>query len=122
MTNVSVISTFTAIHGSGKVEFESDIAETTVRDVKEQVQQLANVPIEKQSIWWRGYILDDESLSLSQACVGVNEGEHIEVSPESLVLFMTIPVEEKYQRRPTSPLEIYSKATIALIRIHARRC
>jgi hypothetical protein len=103
MTKISVISTFTTIQGSGKVEFGCDVATTTVRDIKERVANLACVPAEDQSIWWRGYILDDESLSLLHACRGVNMGETIEnAGVESLVLYMTVPIETKYHR-PSSP-------------------
>lgn len=94
-TKVSVISTFTTIQGSGQVEFDCDVGTTTVGVVKELVENVAQVKAEKQSIWWRGYILDDDTLTLLQACRGVDEGESIDVGADSLVIFMTEPIEKK---------------------------
>lgn len=98
MTKLVVVSTYTAIPGHGQVDFgDCDLQTTTVEQVKRWIESLASVPFSNQSIWWRGYILDQDSLSLSQACVGVNEGEAIDVNADSLVLFLTTP-SENYQR------------------------
>ena len=70
-------------------------------EVKKRVHDLAQIPIENQSLWWRGYILDDDDLPLIHACVGVNEGERIHEDIPALVLFVTVPVEEQYRRPPT---------------------
>jgi hypothetical protein len=99
MTKVSVTSTFTTIQGSGKVAFDCDVETTTIGDVKNRVENLAHVPAATQSIWWRGYILDDDSLPLLQACRGVNDGESIDADLEALTIFMTVPIEK---RRPQS--------------------
>jgi len=101
MTKLSVVSTFTTIQGSGKVEFECKVGDTTVGEVKKRVQELAQIPAENQSLWWRGYVLDNDYLPLNRACVGVNAGERIDAEISSLVLFVTVPVEEKYRRPPT---------------------
>ena len=101
MTKLSVVSTFTTIQGSGKVQIDCKVGETTVGEVKKRVQDLVQIPIENQSLWWRGYILDDDDLPLIHACVGVNEGERIHDDIDALVLFVTVPVEEQYRRPPT---------------------
>lgn len=101
MTKLTVVSTFTTIQGSGKVEFECKVEDTTVGEVKNRVQELAQISAEKQSLWWRGYILDDDALPLLHACVGVNAGERIEADISALVLFVTVPVEKQYRRPPT---------------------
>lgn len=101
VTTVSVISTFTTIQGSGKVAFDCDVQTITIGDVKKRVENLAQVPASKQSIWWRGYILDDDTSTLLQACRGVNEGENIDVGVKALTIFMTEPIEKP--QRPPSP-------------------
>jgi hypothetical protein len=106
MTKVSVISTFTTIQGSGKVEFECDIDKTTVGGVKERVEDLALVAVENQSLWWRGYILDEDGLSILHACRGVNDGEAYDAGTESLILYVTVPIEK---RLPPSPLLEFRK-------------
>ena len=100
-TKLSVVSTFTTIQGSGKVEFDCQVEEITVGEVKKRVQDLAQIPSDDQSLWWRGYILDDDDLPLIHACVGVNTGERISADSSALVLFVTVPVEEQYRRPPT---------------------
>jgi hypothetical protein len=51
-------------------------------------------PTEKYMLWWRGYRLDKDELTLLQACVGVSEGETLDRDhAESLVLFLTLPLE-----------------------------
>jgi hypothetical protein len=70
MTHLSVVSTITTI-ATGKVELgEVNLAKTSVGQVKRKVEELANVPSESQKLWWRGYILDDNTLPLTRACVG----------------------------------------------------
>jgi len=94
MTRITVVSTFTAIADQGKVDLgECDLIQMTVQEVKMEVELSANVPYQKQSLWWKGYILDQDDQSLLRACVGVNEGEVIDANDESLLLFMTIPVD-----------------------------
>jgi hypothetical protein len=70
MTLLSVVSTITTI-ATGKVELgDVNLAKTSVGQVKRKVEDLANVPSESQKLWWRGYILDDNTLPLTTACVG----------------------------------------------------
>lgn len=101
MTKLSVVSTFTTIVGSGMVCFDCNVEETTVGAVKKRVQELTEISAQNQSIWWRGYILDDDDLPLIHACVGVNKGEKIDKDIGNLVLFVTVAVETKYRRPPT---------------------
>lgn len=95
MTLVTVVTTITTI-ATGKVELgEFDLSKLSVGQVKRQVEQEAKVPALKQKLWWKGYILDENTLPLTRACVGVNEGETLDPSVDSLVLFMTVDISHK---------------------------
>jgi Ubiquitin family len=102
MTLIRIESTFTIILGPGKVDLgDLNVSKVTVRDIKHLIQKQADVPADLQSLWWEGYILDQDDATLLQACVGVN-GEVIRESDSTLVLFMTIPEESHMQEeKPT---------------------
>lgn len=69
-----------------------DLRKLSVGQVKRRVEQEANVPSHSQKLWWRGYVLDENTLPLTRACVGVNAGERLDSNIESLVLFMTVDI------------------------------
>jgi hypothetical protein len=94
MTRLTIVSTFLTIEGRGKLDFgDCNVEETTVQDLKFRIEMLSNVNVQEQSLWWKGYVLDDDSKSLLQACVGVNEGEMIDPSLKSLRIFLTVPLD-----------------------------
>jgi hypothetical protein len=114
---IRVISTFTTIQGSGQVDLEiqdnHDTTTMTIQDIKTRVESLTNVPATRQSIWWKGYILDDNSQTIQDAIRQFSGQQHSQSpSPpypthdESVVvvltLYMTVPVEERYQKRLSS--------------------
>jgi hypothetical protein len=95
MTNITIVSTFTIIGGRGKLECgDCNVEETTVQDLKFRIEMQSNVNIREQTLWWKGYVLDDDNKSLLQACVGVNEGEMIDPSLQSLRIFLTVPLRQ----------------------------
>lgn len=103
-TKITVVSTFTVISGSGQVELGCfDVQSATVRDIKQAIEQVVDVEKEQQTLWWKGYKLDDDNQVLMDACRGV-EGEEIPVDVEELVLFLTTPVEH-YPDEPSSSSE-----------------
>lgn len=83
MTHLSVVSTITTIPDTGKVELgHFDLDKLSVGQVKRLVEKLANVPSESQKLWWRGYILDDNTLPLTKACVGASVLSYVHVLVE----------------------------------------
>ena len=95
---------------------ECDVEEITVQEVKCRVELLcSNVNVSEQSLWWRGYVLDDDSQTLRRACVGVNEGEMIDPSLESLVLFLTVPLEKYTVDEPQRPLDHVRSSSFDLL-------
>lgn len=95
MTNITIVSTFLTIGGRGKLDFgDCNVEETTVQDLKFRIEMQSNLNIREQSLWWKGYVLDDDNKSLLQACVGVNEGEMIDPSLKSLRIFLTVPLDK----------------------------
>jgi hypothetical protein len=95
MTRLTIVSTYLAIDGRGKLDYgDCNVEETTVQDLKFRIEMQSNVNFRDQSLWWKGYVLDDDNKSLLQACVGVNEGEMIDPSLESLRIFLTVPLDK----------------------------
>jgi hypothetical protein len=110
MTNITIVSTFTTIGGRGKLDFgECNIEETTVQDLKFRIEMQSNVNVREQTLWWKGYVMDDDNKSLLQACVGVNAGEMIDPSLKSLRIFLTVPL-DKYTAEEQSDDRIRSSS------------
>jgi hypothetical protein len=71
MTNISVVSTLTTLAPSGTLQLgDYHVNQTTIGDVKRQVEEMANVSSSCQKLWWRGYLLSNDELPLTLACVG----------------------------------------------------
>mmetsp|Transcript_13644 Transcript_13644/g.19082 ORF Transcript_13644/g.19082 Transcript_13644/m.19082 type:complete len:107 (+) Transcript_13644:163-483(+) len=70
MTYLSIVSPLTS--GVGKVELgDQNLTELTVGDIKDKIEtRHVKTPANKQKLWWMGYLLDDDSLSIEKACVG----------------------------------------------------
>lgn len=104
MTAITVISTFTTISPEGKVDLDDCSVKTrTVADVKNEIFHKTGIHQEKQSLWWHGYLLDKDDETLIDACVGVNkENECIEPNIESLVIFLTVPIEKRVKASASS--------------------
>jgi hypothetical protein len=122
MTALTIVSAYTVIP-QGRLDLgEVSLDETTVRDVKRMIHErvfdddvsTSSAPcssevnrsdggVEKYMIWWRGYRLDNDDLSLLKACVGVSEGEALDCDrTESLVLFLTVPLERSHSNGSSS--------------------
>jgi len=72
MGRLTVVAPLTTI-GSGNVDLGlQDWDVCTVGTVKQAVEEACEeeIPYQQQQIWWNGYLLDEDSLSLKQACVG----------------------------------------------------
>jgi hypothetical protein len=111
MTNITILSTFTTIGGRGKLDLGAcNVKEMTVQDLKVRIEMLSNLDIQKQSLWWKGYLLDNDNQSLLQACVGVNEGELIDPSLEFLRIFLTVPLDKYHAEEPQSKDRIRSSS------------
>mmetsp|Transcript_25101 Transcript_25101/g.33281 ORF Transcript_25101/g.33281 Transcript_25101/m.33281 type:complete len:146 (-) Transcript_25101:207-644(-) len=95
MTYLSIVSPLTS--GVGKVELgDQNLTELTVGDIKDKIEtRHVKTPANKQKLWWMGYLLDDDSLSIEKACVGVNPGESVDKDAENLIIFMTLACEDK---------------------------
>merc|ERR1712150_284119 len=82
----------TTIHGTGEIELgDHNLNVITIKDVKEMVYKLHGeiMPIESQDLWWKGYKLSRDDLTLQRACIGVN-GEKLDETPESLKIFVIV--------------------------------
>ena len=93
MTNITIVSTFTAIPEEGKVELGNvEIGNLKISDMKKLIQRKTEIPSKEQLLWWRGYLLDREDSTIMDSCVGVNAGEKLQPGASSLVLFLTVPL------------------------------
>eukprot|EP00565_Helicotheca_tamesis_P002098 CAMPEP_0185733576 /NCGR_PEP_ID=MMETSP1171-20130828/20001_1 /TAXON_ID=374046 /ORGANISM="Helicotheca tamensis, Strain CCMP826" /LENGTH=137 /DNA_ID=CAMNT_0028403343 /DNA_START=158 /DNA_END=568 /DNA_ORIENTATION=+ len=99
MTHLSVVAPLTSV--VGKIELgQQNLTELTVGDLKDLVEELhGSIPADRQKLWWMGYILDDDSLPIEKACIGVNPGEVIEKNAESLTIFMTMTPEDQGEEK-----------------------
>ena len=71
MTAVKVVSSLTTLSGCGTVEIgDVSVSDITIGDIKMEIETRTSISIRDQKLWWRGYILDDNLLSLITACVG----------------------------------------------------
>lgn len=86
---------------------DQDLDLLTIGQLKCLVEDKSDVERDTIKLWWKGYILDDDSLPISKACVGVNEGEILlDEDYESLVIFMTTVMEDKEE--PVDDLSLSS--------------
>ena len=49
---------------------EKDITSLTIGDVKQMVEERSDLDKAEQKLWWRGYVLDNELLPITKACMG----------------------------------------------------
>ena len=102
MTVITVISTFTAISPEGKVKLsDCSVSRATIADVKDEIAEKTGIPRERQSLWWHGYLLDQEMQTVQDACVGVTKDEIIDPNVETLVLFLTVQIEKRQKTTTT---------------------
>jgi len=91
MTKLIVVSTLSALRGNGMIDLgEKDITSLTIGDVKQMVEERSDLDKAEQKLWWRGYVLDNELLPITKACMGVNPDEFVKPDVESLSLFLTV--------------------------------
>lgn len=96
MTAITVVSSFTAISPDGKVSLQNcSVKSRKVGEIKDEISRATKIPRERQSLWWHGYLLDQDEQSLLDACVGVTKDERIEPSIAELFLFLTVPIEKR---------------------------
>lgn len=96
MTAITVVSSFTTISPDGKVKLEDcSVKRRKVGELKDEISVKTQIDRQRQSLWWHGYLLDQDNVTLLDACVGVNKDERIEPSIEELVIFLTVPIEKR---------------------------
>ena len=96
MTAITVVSSFTTIAPDGKVKLKDcSVKNRKVGELKDEISRKTNIDRDRQSLWWHGYLLDQDDATLLEACVGVNKDERIEMSIMELVLFLTVPIEKR---------------------------
>lgn len=72
---------------------EQDIRKITIGDVKHMIATHCEIPVEDMldhhRLFWHGYLLDEDELPVSEACVGVDPDETLQGDEKELVLFLT---------------------------------
>ena len=72
---------------------EQDIRKIAIGDVKHMIATRCEIPIEvmldQHRLFWHGYLLDEDELPVSEACVGVDPDETLQGDEKELVLFLT---------------------------------
>ena len=102
MTAITVVSSFTAISPDGKVNLENcSVKSRKVGEIKDEISHATKIPRERQSLWWHGYLLDQDEQSLLDACVGFNKDERIEPGIAELVICLTAPIEKRLTGAPS---------------------
>ena len=72
MTELTIVGSLTTIRGSGKLELGLIERGIKIYDVKELIiKEMPELHPSQISLWWKGYILDHDSLTLLKACVGM---------------------------------------------------
>jgi len=72
MIELTIIGSLTSIKGSGKLELGLIHRGLRLYEVKELiVKEIPELLPSTISLWWKGYILHNDSLTLSKACVGM---------------------------------------------------
>jgi len=74
MTEIDIVSSLTTLKNGMLVLGDNfDLQQVTVGEIKHLVQEImredakpSKIPIDKQRLWLRGYILDNDDLALSQ--------------------------------------------------------
>jgi len=91
MTLLSIVSSVTTLKGKEKISLgEQDFNKFNIGQVRELIDhKYADLDSSKLQLWWQGYILDDDNLTIMEACVGVN-GETIDRNIDHLVIFGTL--------------------------------
>eukprot|EP00563_Minutocellus_polymorphus_P021440 CAMPEP_0197721730 /NCGR_PEP_ID=MMETSP1434-20131217/4687_1 /TAXON_ID=265543 /ORGANISM="Minutocellus polymorphus, Strain CCMP3303" /LENGTH=153 /DNA_ID=CAMNT_0043306789 /DNA_START=165 /DNA_END=626 /DNA_ORIENTATION=+ len=97
MTRLYVRSALSILQ-DGSIDLgEQDVRKLTVGDVKHMIATHCcgdEIPIEEMldqqhRLFWQGYLLDEDGLPVSEACVGVDPGEVVQGDEPELVLFLT---------------------------------
>ena len=94
MTRLDVVSALSILPGGIVALGEQNINVVTIGDVKLMVEGKVDdgtLVLDDFQLWWNGYILDTDDLTISKACVGVNPGEELMENEPELTLFLTIP-------------------------------
>jgi hypothetical protein len=98
-----VSSSYFALPG-GKISFgPTDLDNYTIGQVKQHVFEMVGdgrdkiAPLEKQRLWWNGYLLDNEIMSISEACVGIDAAAENISGAKELTIFLTIAAEDNPQ-------------------------
>ena len=93
MTRLYVRSALSILQ-DGSIDLgEQDIKKIAIGDVKHMIATHCEIPIEvmldHHRLFWHGYLLDEDELPVSEACVGVDPDETLQGDEKELVLFLT---------------------------------
>merc|ERR1712157_244034 len=97
MTKLIIISNLTVLPNKGKIELgECNLITFTIGNVKKLISEMCNdIAVDRQNLWWKGYILDDEDLPLIKACIDfANPDESLKPNVGELSLFLTLKSNE----------------------------
>lgn len=93
MTKLIIISNLTVLPNKGKVELvECNLNTFTIGNAKKLISEMCNdIAVDRQNLWWKGYILDDENLPMIKACIDfANPDESLKPNVDELSLFLTL--------------------------------
>ena len=74
MANIIVVAALTVFRAEGKADLgKKDLLTFTIGDVKDEVSQIYDeLEVERLQIWWKGYLLDNDTQKIVDACVGTS--------------------------------------------------
>ena len=93
MTRLYVRSALSILQ-NGSIDLgEQDIKKIAIGDVKHMIATHCEIPVEEMldhhRLFWHGFLLDEDELPVSEACVGVDPDETLQGDETELVLFLT---------------------------------
>ena len=90
-------SSYFALPG-GKISFGPiDIDNYTIGEVKQHVFEQCGekvAPLQRQNLWWNGYLLDCDLFNISEACAGIDKNAENVKGVKDLTIFLTIASED----------------------------
>ena len=93
MTRLYVRSALSILQGGSIDLGEQDALKIAIGDVKHMIAAHCKIPVEEMldhhRLFWHGYLLDEDAMPVSEACVGVDPDEVVRGDEKELVLFLT---------------------------------
>ena len=93
MTRLYVRSALSILQGGSIDLGEQDAQKIAIGDVKHMIAAHCKIPVEEMldhhRLFWHGYLLDEDAMPVSEACVGVDPDEVVRGDEKEQVLFLT---------------------------------